>query len=218
MRAGLRAIEHSWSKHRGNPEDLLSEPVSGTASTTRRSQTSTFAAARAAWSRAAPRRTAFSFGSTPYSQATSASRITRPGRAPFTDKPFLAGATLAQGSSDAVCVELRADPIGSEYQWTWTTELRRAAQPDVIAARFRQSEFLALPLATESLRKRAETFTPGARIDRCGGALRARTDAARREKLLLSAIAIQLQGRFSEQFEAYGAALDSLLISERYAE
>ena len=61
-------------------------------------------------------------------------------------------------AGDGVQFELRADPIGSEYLWTWTTEIRRQAPAGV--TRFRQSSFKSAPPSKDSLRRREPTFTP----------------------------------------------------------
>jgi len=53
---------------------------------------------------------------------------------------------------DRVAFELRADPIGADYLWTWTTQIG--------ASRFRQSTFKSFPPSQNSLRKRASTFAP----------------------------------------------------------
>ena len=55
-------------------------------------------------------------------------------------------------AGDRVAFELRADPIGADYLWTWTTETG--------ATRFRQSTFKSFPPSPDSLRKRASTFAP----------------------------------------------------------
>jgi protein arginine N-methyltransferase 1 len=61
---------------------------------------------------------------------------------------------------DTVSFELRADPMGSDYVWTWTTGIRTKTAPEVVAQRFRQSTFLSAPLSPDTLRNRAATFTP----------------------------------------------------------
>jgi protein arginine N-methyltransferase 1 len=61
---------------------------------------------------------------------------------------------VALGHGDRVAFEVRADPIGAEYVWTWVTEIRRAAGDEVVA-RFRQSTFEGQPRSIEALRARA---------------------------------------------------------------
>jgi hypothetical protein len=54
---------------------------------------------------------------------------------------------VALQAGDRVAFELRADPIGADYLWTWTTEIG--------ATRFRQSTFKSFPPSRDSLRKRS---------------------------------------------------------------
>jgi protein arginine N-methyltransferase 1 len=61
---------------------------------------------------------------------------------------------------DRVSFELRADPIGSDYVWTWATEIQRQEGGPAAAIRFRQSTFRSIPPSPESLRKREATFVP----------------------------------------------------------
>jgi protein arginine N-methyltransferase 1 len=69
---------------------------------------------------------------------------------------------------DQVSVEIAADTVGESYIWSWNTEIR--GSNGSINARFRQSEFLGLPLSNEWLRKSSSSFVPSpnseASIDR----------------------------------------------------
>jgi protein arginine N-methyltransferase 1 len=60
---------------------------------------------------------------------------------------------------DRVSFDLRADPIGSDYVWTWTTEVGVGAGVRS-TTRFRQSTFNGSPPSAESLRRRAPSFAP----------------------------------------------------------
>jgi protein arginine N-methyltransferase 1 len=66
---------------------------------------------------------------------------------------------VALDVGDRVAFEVRADPVGSDYVWSWTTEIRSAAsaRPPL---RFRQSTFKSTPPSIESVRRRAPTFAP----------------------------------------------------------
>jgi protein arginine N-methyltransferase 1 len=66
---------------------------------------------------------------------------------------------VALDAGDRVAFELRADPVGRDYLWTWATEIRRAAD-GAVAARFRQSTFDALPRSREAVRARAAASAP----------------------------------------------------------
>ena len=61
---------------------------------------------------------------------------------------------------DRVAFSLRADPIGSDYLWTWTTEVGRRDGDSTAVTRFRQSTFKAFKPSRDSLRKRTSTFAP----------------------------------------------------------
>jgi protein arginine N-methyltransferase 1 len=58
---------------------------------------------------------------------------------------------------DQVSFELRADPVGDDYVWTWTSAIERRGAGH---ASFRQSTFNGVPRGRESLRRRAATHAP----------------------------------------------------------
>lgn len=68
---------------------------------------------------------------------------------------------VALQAGDRVAFDLRADPIGSDYLWTWTTEIGRRDGDSTAVTRFRQSTFTGLLPSRDSLRKRASTVAPG---------------------------------------------------------
>jgi protein arginine N-methyltransferase 1 len=63
---------------------------------------------------------------------------------------------VALRTGDRLSIEVRADPIGADYVWTWATDLQRGGD----VTRFRQSTFKSVPPSPESVRKRAPAFTP----------------------------------------------------------
>jgi Ribosomal protein L11 methyltransferase (PrmA) len=67
---------------------------------------------------------------------------------------------VALQPGDRVSFEVRADPIGAEYVWTWTSEIQRPASSPVAPIRFKQSTFKSVPPSPESLRKREPAFAP----------------------------------------------------------
>jgi protein arginine N-methyltransferase 1 len=67
---------------------------------------------------------------------------------------------VALGAGDRVSFEVRADPIGSDYVWTWTTEIQRRASGPAPVTRFRQSTFKSIPPSPASVRARALPFAP----------------------------------------------------------
>jgi protein arginine N-methyltransferase 1 len=67
---------------------------------------------------------------------------------------------VALHAGDRVSFELRADPVGSDYVWTWTTEIQRPISGPGHATRFRQSTFKSIPPSPASVRARALPFAP----------------------------------------------------------
>ena len=61
---------------------------------------------------------------------------------------------------DRIAFEVRADPIGSDHVWTWTTEIGRRDGDSTTVRRFQQSTFKAFQPSRDSLRKRTSTFAP----------------------------------------------------------
>jgi protein arginine N-methyltransferase 1 len=61
---------------------------------------------------------------------------------------------------DAVAVEVRADPVGNDYIWSWNTEIQVTRTGAPGKASFRQSGFLADPISTDWLRKTGASFVP----------------------------------------------------------
>ncbi len=59
---------------------------------------------------------------------------------------------------DRVEVNLRADPSGDDYTWSWHTAVRSAA--GALRADYRQSTFLGTPLSTSLLRKQTDVYVP----------------------------------------------------------
>jgi protein arginine N-methyltransferase 1 len=69
---------------------------------------------------------------------------------------------VALRAGDRVAFEVRADPIGSDYLWTWATEINRGSGAAAAAVtRFRQSTFNSSPPSRESLSRRGPAFAPG---------------------------------------------------------
>jgi type I protein arginine methyltransferase len=106
---------------------------------------------------------------------------------------------LAAG--DAVTVELQARLTGDDYVWVWETGVERG---DGSRLEFRQTTFLAQPLSTEALHRRAHDFRPvlgdEGRIDL---AVLGMMDGA----TTLEAIARALQERFPGRFASWEEAL-----------
>jgi hypothetical protein len=126
--------------------------------------------------------------------------------------PWPSAVPLREG--DQVDFELRADPTGADYTWTWTTHIRKRETPQVVAQRFRQSTFLSSPLAAEVLRKRVASAVPTLSAD---GVLTSQTLAKMETGLTLGEIASALHVEHPQRFRSYDAALDFTAdLSERY--
>lgn len=118
-------------------------------------------------------------------------------------------------AGDRVELELRADPNADGYIWTWSSAIRRREAPDVIAHRFRQSDFAGTPLSPDRLRKRAVGFAPELSpfgesalyvLQRFGGAAS------------LKSLAEELRAAHPNQFRSFDAALDFVSdLSLRYS-
>jgi protein arginine N-methyltransferase 1 len=118
-------------------------------------------------------------------------------------------------AGDAVDFQLRADPVGADYLWTWTSEVRRTAGGPGAAVRMRQSSFNAFPLAPDALRKRAAGFAPALTPD---GALALRVLEGMRAGRTIGDLAKELHAEYPQRFrsldDAHGFVAE---LSERYA-
>jgi protein arginine N-methyltransferase 1 len=72
--------------------------------------------------------------------------------------PWPEAVSLQEG--DVVTFEVRADPVGADYLWTWTSEIHRRGGQPAAATRFRQSTFEGVLASRDSLRRRAADFAP----------------------------------------------------------
>lgn len=126
--------------------------------------------------------------------------------------PWPAPIELSPG--DEVHVRLRADFMGEDYAWGWETSVTAGASAGAKVA-YRQSSWLAAPVTTERLRKRADTFVPDlsddARIDR-------RILELMERRLPLREIATEIHAAFPDLLENWDAALTRAgMLSERYS-
>jgi protein arginine N-methyltransferase 1 len=126
--------------------------------------------------------------------------------------PWPEAVTLDAG--DHVAFELRADPLGDEYVWTWSAEIGRASEAAV--KRFRQSSFKSWPVGPEELRTRAPSFAPS--LSATGAEVLAVLEGMRAGQTIAE-IVEQLRAshprRFSSVDEAHGFVAELAL---RYAE
>lgn len=62
--------------------------------------------------------------------------------------------------NQTITVDLRADPIGDDYIWQWTTYTTSAASPEKIERLYHQSSLFSNLLGPEQLRKMSDQHTP----------------------------------------------------------
>jgi len=62
--------------------------------------------------------------------------------------------------SQIITVDLRADPIGGDYIWQWTTETTSALSPEKIERRYHQSSLFSNVLGPERLKKMSDQHIP----------------------------------------------------------
>jgi protein arginine N-methyltransferase 1 len=130
--------------------------------------------------------------------------------------PWPESVALAPG--DHVTFELRADPVGSEYVWTWSTEVSRVPGAGAAPAvtRFRQSTFKSWPVAPASLRTRAPGWTP---VLSPAGAEVLEVLEGMRAGRTLGELAARLCAAHPRRFSSVDDARDFVVeLSRRYAE
>jgi hypothetical protein len=158
LRSALRFVDHAVQKHRARPEDLLSKPVSWA---TFHYPTLTELAARGSGT-CIVARTGVAHGLLAWFDTTLVEGIgygNAPGQGGIYGQilfPWPQAVSLNEG--DAVNFELRADPVGADYEWTWQTEVRRGGAGEV--TRFRQSTVSGVAVSKEALRRRTSSFAP----------------------------------------------------------
>jgi protein arginine N-methyltransferase 1 len=159
--SALRVVDNSTFKHRARPDDLLGPPARWaqihyptlTERALRGSGTCTIATTGMAHGLLVWFDTVLVEG-VGYSNAPDAPEGIY-GQMLF---PWPEAVSLQEG--DTVGFEVRADPIGADYLWTWTSEIHRRASGPATATRFRQTTFKGLLASPDSLRKRAADFVP----------------------------------------------------------
>jgi hypothetical protein len=62
--------------------------------------------------------------------------------------------------NQTITVDLRADPIGGDYIWQWTTHTTRAPSPEKIERLYHQSSFFSNVLGPERLKKMSDQHIP----------------------------------------------------------
>jgi protein arginine N-methyltransferase 1 len=120
-------------------------------------------------------------------------------------------APIALEAGDRVAFELRADPVGSDYVWTWTSEIEGQGR----VSRFRQTTFEDFPRSAASLRRRLPGAAPalsaagaealevleGMRAGRTTGEIAARLFAAHPQRFRT---VDEAHGRVAELVDRFG--------------
>jgi protein arginine N-methyltransferase 1 len=160
LRSALRIVDSSPVKHRARPDELLGPPArwarlhypTMTALGLHGSGTSTVARPGTAHGLLVWFETVLVEG-VGYSNAPDAPEGIY-GQMLF---PWPEAVPLDEG--DTVAFDIRADPVGGSYLWTWASAIRRRAGSAAAPASFRQSTFQGLLASPGSLRRRAGSFT-----------------------------------------------------------
>jgi type I protein arginine methyltransferase len=116
---------------------------------------------------------------------------------------------------DEVSVEIRADEVGEDYVWSWSTEIRTGDLRQPVKKKFRQSQFLSDTLSRDSLRKGGSTFVPTPNIK---AAIDLMILALFHSGKTLEEISRELKDRFPERFPDWRTALSRVgELSQRYS-
>ena len=117
---------------------------------------------------------------------------------------------------DRIDVRLRADPVGDEHVWSWTTTIRAHARHSEPKARFEQSTFYSMPMTRAQLHKRAADHRPELTED---GRIALLVLKSMRNGQSLEEIAAQLFAHHPERFDTRRAAFDHVCaFSGQYGE
>ncbi|MBM2813156.1 MAG: prmA, partial [Chloroflexi bacterium] len=122
---------------------------------------------------------------------------------------------LAVDAGDVISVDLRADLVGDDYVWSWSTRLRPRGGEGRSARRFAQSSFFAYPVSPEFLHKRASDHRPA--LNQQGRVARLvldLVDGSRTNQEIADALAVAWPIEFADR----GRALQRVIeVSERYS-
>ena len=119
-------------------------------------------------------------------------------------------------AGDKIDACLRADPVGDDHVWSWTTTIRASKNPSEPKARFEQSTFYSMPMIRAQLHKRAASHRPELTED---GRIALLILDSMRKRQSLEDIAAQLFADFPDRFKTRHAAFDhACSFSGKYAE
>ena len=114
-----------------------------------------------------------------------------------------------------VAVQMRATYVGNDYVWAWETSILGAPAPGQPLESFRQSNFFARPVTSESLRRRAAGFAPQLSED---GDMDLMILQAMARGESIGDIAREVAARYPQRFPGLPAALARVAdLSSKYA-
>jgi type I protein arginine methyltransferase len=116
--------------------------------------------------------------------------------------PWLNPVPLAAGQ--AVCVDLQAKLLETDYFWRWTTHVKSARTPVETVAHFDQSQLQGTVLSPAKLRKSASDFVP--RLSE-NGRMQQRALELMDGKASLEVVARRLTTEFPQRFSGWHQAL-----------
>jgi protein arginine N-methyltransferase 1 len=99
--------------------------------------------------------------------------------------------------NQTITVELRADPVGGDYIWQWTTYTTSAASPGKIEKRYHQSSLFSNVLSPERLKKMSDRHIPSLNEE---GVVHMRTLELMNSRRPLDQIAETIAAEFSKRF------------------
>jgi protein arginine N-methyltransferase 1 len=161
LRAALRHVDNSWQKFRAEPDALLSPPIEWAHIDYRKVEGARIRGHGTLHiSKDGDAHGLLAWFDAELSTGIGFSNHPRAPRAIYGQALFHWPQAVALRAGDQVEFELRADPNADGYVWTWSSTVRTRAAPEIVAHRFRQSEFLGAPLSPDRLRRQSSRFAP----------------------------------------------------------
>lgn len=119
-------------------------------------------------------------------------------------------------ASDTVSVTISADLIGDDYVWRWKTRIDPGGDRGGAGREFSQSTFYCSPISPEELRKADSGYRPSLGA---GGLIDLEILKLMDGERTLQDIALELTGRFPDDFDSVRDALNRVsLLSRKYSE
>jgi len=106
--------------------------------------------------------------------------------------------------NQTITVDLRADPVGGDYIWQWTTHTTSAASPEKIERLYHQSSLFGSVLGPKQLRKMSDQHIPSLNED---GVIHMRALELMNNRRPLGQIAEAMAAEFPKRFPSSNDAL-----------